>query len=265
MVKKLLKHELYALFRILIFIAAAAVLFAVLSRVLIYVNMASYEKTAGNLTVVLFLVIFFYIIAICALVTAAWALGISRFYKTLFTGEGYMTLSLPVTPMQLIWAKLLSSLIAMAFASVVSILSLGIFLIGWNSGIMESIGGVFGELFGLLAEFLKNEPLYLVEYLILGIVSIPMSLLVVYAIICVGQMFTSRRGVLTVLIVFGVYTVSSLFNAFALTPLMNVFVDLGDVGTHLSLWLQIVMYVAVDVGCFFLVRYILKNKVNLIA
>ena len=121
---KLLKHELIALFRVLVFFAAAVVVFAVIGRILLAVEIGDVGQ--GLLTL---LFILFYVFAICALVVAAWVLGISRFYKTLFTGEGYMTLSLPVSPTRIICAKLLSSLIAMFAACIVSALSLCIFFI----------------------------------------------------------------------------------------------------------------------------------------
>ncbi len=121
MVGKLLKHELIALFRVLGFIAVAVFGFAVLGRIVIAIN---------SETVFGFLLILFYLFAIMTLIVAAFVLGISQFYKSLFTGSGYMTLSLPATADQIIWAKLLSSVIAMFFASAVSLLSATVFLVG---------------------------------------------------------------------------------------------------------------------------------------
>ena len=261
MVRKLMKHELYALFRILVFFAAAVVIFAVIGRLLIAATIAR-GGMDGTMTLLLVLVIFFYATAIILFVGVAWGLGISRFYKTLFTGEGYMTLSLPAKPTEIVGAKMLSAFIAMAFASVVSILSLLIFFVGWNAQIMQSISTVFAEIARLFGEAIKEEPLLATEYVLLGLAILPMSLLVVYAIISVGQLFTAHRKGLTWLLAFGVYIVANVLNVTVLSPIMEL---ASQVSPHLSVWINIILVVLIDVGCWFLIRYILKNKVNLIA
>lgn len=254
---KLLKHELFALFRILAFFAGAVLIFACLGRISLEVQLKG-NGADGAFT---FLVIMFYVIAIFALIIGAWGLGVSRFYKTLFTGEGYMTLSLPVSPMQLIWAKVLSSIIAMASASVVSILSLVIIFAGLDPYLSEAFGSMFSWLFEMLGVLITVEPLLFIEGLLIFILSIPMSLLVIFAGISVGQLFTAHRKLMMYLVLVGVYIFVQLFTTLALAPLLA---SAGVVSEHLSMWIYIILIAGVDVGCFFLIRYILKNKVNLI-
>ena len=261
MVRKLMKHELFALFRILIFFAAAVVIFAVIGRLLIAATI-SRGGVGGTMAMLMVLVVFFYATAIILFVGVAWGLGISRFYKTLFTGEGYMTLSLPATPTQIVAAKMLSAFVAMAFASAVSCLSLLIFFVGWNAQIMQSISSALAEIAELIGEVMAEEPLLTFEYILLGIVMLPMSLLVVYAVISVGQLFTSHRKGLTWAIAFGVYIVGNVLSATVLSPIME---RASEVSLHLTAWIYIILVVLIDVGCWFLIRYILKNKVNLIA
>ena len=256
---KLLKHELIALFRVLVFFAAAVVVFAVIGRILIAVDTSWAANEWAALLSLLF--ILFYVFAICALVIAAWALGVSRFYKTLFTGEGYMTLSLPVSPMGIIWAKLLSSIIAMFAATVVSVLSLCIFLVGLDQNILSEVGLEIAISFQDWFQTIVAAPLQFFEELLLFIVSIPVSLLLIYACISLGQLFTSHRKLLTFVIVIALYIALQMFSLYALEP---VYEAAMRVSVHLSLWVQIALITALDVGCFFLIRYILKNKVNLI-
>ena len=261
MLRKLMKHELYALFRILVFFAAAVVVFAVIGRLLIAVNIANGDAD-GTMALLLVLVIFFYATSIMLFVGVAWGLGISRFYKTLFTGEGYMTLALPAKPTQIVGAKMLSAFIAMAFASVVSALSLLVFFIGWNAEIMRTISEALSELAWIIGEVMAEEPLLTFEFIVLGLVMLPMSVLVVYAVISVGQLFTAHRKGLTLLLAFGVYIVGSVLSATVLNPILE---RASEVSPHLSVWINIILVALIDVGCWFLVRYILKNKVNLIA
>lgn len=264
MVKKLLKHELIAIFRVLVFLMAAVIIFAVLGRIMLA---ASLKNETGTGTMLTLLLIMFYIFAIFALVFTAWGLGVSRFYKSLFTGEGYMTFSLPATPMQLVIAKLLSSIIAMAAATVVSVLSASIFMMGWEASVIDMLTEAFGELAELLRMAIEAEPILILEWIVSLIVSIPMSMLVVYSIISVGQLFTSHRKGMTWLIAFGVYFVWSILSTLVIDPAFTAIADSvgGTASAHLSTWLDIILTALIDVGCFFLIRYILRNKVNLIA
>lgn len=261
MVAKLMKHELYALFRILTFFAAAVLALAVAGRILIYFafSVGSDSTPLASLTI---FVIIFYIIAISAFALVAYVLGINRFYRTLFTGEGYMTLSLPATATQLIWAKLLSSLIGMFFASIVSGLSLTIFLVGWNAATMQAITEVFGFIGEAISLLAQAEPLLFFEGIVLALVTLPMGLLVIFAIISLGQMFTSHRKMATFTIFLGVYFVGNSVISMLLEAMILLTVN---VSPHLLMWIYIVGVAAIDVGCFFLIRYILRNKVNLIA
>lgn len=255
---KLLKHELIALFRVLLFISIAVIVFAVIGRIMLAVFP---DSASGVNSVLLVLIITFYVFAIFALVFAAWGLGISRFYKTLFTGEGYMTLSLPVSPTGIICAKLLSSIIAMFAACIVSVLSLCIFFIGMPSDILSEIGLNISVSFQMWFEDIVAAPGQFVEELLLFIVGVPVSLLLVYACISVGQLFTNHRKLMTFVVVLGLYIVGQILSVFAVVP---IYETAAEVSIHLYLWVQILFVTALDVGCFFLVRYILKNKVNLI-
>lgn len=252
MVGKLLKHELIALFRVLGFFAIAVFGFAILGRIVVAVNAE---------TVLGLLLILFYIFAIMALVIAAFALGVSRFYKSLFTGEGYMTLSLPATADQIIWAKLLSSVIAMFFASAVSALSATVFLVGIPSEIWAEFWANLQPVLEVMFSYLSSEPLIVVELVVQFIVQIPFTLLFFYCVLAVGQLFTAHRKPLTFLILIGVNFVASILNSLCLAPIEEA---CANVSPHLAIWVDIIVYAALEIGFYFVVRYIIRNKVNLI-
>ena len=261
MVGKLLKHELHALFRTLVFFAAAVIVLALAGRILIAVLTMQSEENASAI-LLLSLVITFYVFSIFALIIAAYACGVNRFYRTLFTGEGYMTLSLPATPEQLITAKLLSALIGVIFATVVSSLSAVIFLVGWDTYFMEQIYSTLRTIYEIYSEYLTIDGLFIFEIVARLIVSLPMALLVMFAVISLGQLFTSNRKLLTF-----VFMIAAYFIWNSLTTMLQIpFAYISEyVSPHLSNWLEIIIYLGIDVGSFFLVRYILKNQVNLIA
>ncbi|HIZ25035.1 MAG TPA: hypothetical protein H9812_06160 [Candidatus Gallimonas intestinigallinarum] len=250
MVGKLMKHELYAIGRVLIFFAIALLGLAVLLRIMFAV--------APNSTFSV-MILLFYVYGLLAMLIAAFWLAIVRFYRPLFTGEGYLTLSMPVSADQLIWSKLFSALIAEAFAVVVCVLSGCIFLIGLDGEILQQLWVVVSELFTQLGFIVQYDPLYIVEFVCLFIAALPMNLLMFYLILSLAQLCTRHRIGMAFVIGFAFSMGLSIINTCVLMPLLDLISVL-----HIALWVWIALYLIADVACFLLVRYILRNKVNLI-
>ncbi len=267
MVKKLLKHELFALFRVLVFFMAAVLIFSALGRIMIGVEISNMEA-AGETTTALFIIsILFYVCAIYALIIGAYALACKRFYDTLFTGEGYLTLSIPATPMQLIWSKIIASLIGIFSATVVSVLSLFIFTAGIsNEDIMNKVFNILGEELRAMFEMFEmgtaESVIYIIEGVVEAIVQLPMFLLIAFSVLASGQFFTSHRKGMTSLMAVLVIIVISLLDTLVITPIGT---SLVMISPHLEVWISIALSLGIDVGCTFFIRYILKNKINLIA
>lgn len=256
MVAKLMKHDLIAIFRVLGFFMIGAAVFGILGRILLAVSVVK-EGAFG----VSLLFLLFYIFAVCALVVAAYAIAITRFYKTLFSGEGYLTLSLPASPAQIVWSKLLSSLIAVVASGVVSGLTVSLFFIGWNEAITEEFRMLFEMIIGdPEVQLFFSDPLTVIEVVIEGILALPLPLLLVDAGLCIGQLFSRHRKLFLFLVFIGGYIALSLLYNLGLTPILEA---ADTVSSHLSGWIAITLSAAVDVGCFLFIRYILKCKVNL--
>lgn len=256
MVRKLLKHELIALFRVVYIPAVVMVGLAILLRI------SAEGADEGNGAFIAILTMF-YIFALCATIIVCYVLGITRFYKSFFSGEGYMTLSLPATASQLIWSKLLSSLIVMAFGTVACVLSGCIFLIGLDID-FATIGELLGAFWQILTlEFGAEPALFIIESVIQFIVMIPAGLLVFYLVISIAQLFTTknRKGMIFA-IYFGGSFICGIVSSVVVQPLNELMMA---VSIHLVMWMNILFYLAVDVGCFFIVRYILTHKVNMTA
>ena len=253
MVGKLIKHELFSTVRVAAIPAAVMVLLAILSRIML-------ETSSVSLAII---IVMFYIFSVMATLLIGYFFGISSFYQSLFTGNGYLTLSLPVTPDQLIWAKLISAITVMFASIIVCILSACIFFIGIPAEALEEIRegiSVIGEILALVA---NDEPLFFFELALVIIIGVPMSFLVFYAVMCIGQLFTvkNRKGIAIGLYV-GLIFVWSLLSQLAIDPLLEL---ATRVSIHLMMWLRIIFSAGATVGCYFIVRYIIKNKVNLLA
>lgn len=269
MVGKLLKHELWALFRILFCVAIAVVGFAILSRILFAVRLTASSAGENSMLfeIAQIVSLLFYMFAIVSFVFVAFGLGVHRFYRTMFTGEGYMTFSIPATPMQIVWAKLIAAILGILFAYVVSFASLCIFAIGWQADVMEGIASLFQNVFTTLGDDIRAAPLLFAENAILSAVTLPSLLLLSYALLSVGQLFTSHRKlmcfVLALAFIFGLSFLETLLVDPVVYTLLRAVP--AAVAEHLAVWLDILGALLTDVICIFVVRYILRNKVNLVA
>ena len=110
MLGRLIKHEFRATARIMLPVMGALAALALLANL-------SMRGLADNITdvpilrVFLVLVVVFYGIAIVAAAVMAVVLMVTRFYRNLLKDEGYLMFTLPVSVHELIWAKLIVSLV----------------------------------------------------------------------------------------------------------------------------------------------------------
>ena len=253
MVGKLIKHELFSTVRIAAIPAAIMVLLAVFARIML-------ETSSLSLTILIFV---FYIFSVYATLIIGYCFGIHSFYQSLFTSTGYLTLSLPITPDQLIWSKLISAITVMFASLIICILSACIFFIGLSTETLKAIDEGISFIGSLLTQQTPEQSLFIFELILLIILAIPMSFLVFYAVVCIGQLFTikNRKGI-TILLYVGIIFAWSTLHQLAIAPLLEL---TTKVSIHLTMWLIIIFCAGVGVGCYFIVRYIIKNKVNLIA
>lgn len=253
MVAKLIKHELFSTVRVAAIPAIAMVLLAILSRIML-------ETSSVGVSII---IIMFYVFSVVATLLIGYFFGIHSFYQSIFTGTGYLTLSLPITPDQLIWSKLLSAIIVMFASIIVCTLSACIFFIGLPYDVIEALKEGVWLIGDAIGYFASNEPFFFVELVIYGILLVPMSFLVFYAVMSVGQLFTvkNRKGI-AIMLYIGLLFVWSIFSSVAVDPILE---KATEVSIHLTMWIKIIFTAAVDVGCYFLVRHIIKNKVNLLA
>lgn len=115
-----------------------------------------------------------------------------RFYKNLYTDEGYLMHTLPVTPRQLIWSKglvfFLWTLIVMASMYVSVFLLVGSILlrtgeISWSE-FWQALPDIWNSLFD---NFQINPFLYALSLLLLMVISLLQNIFLIYAAISLGQ------------------------------------------------------------------------------
>ena len=142
MLKKLYKHEFKALLRWLVFVWIGVIALAVLNRcstaLLQWYTEERLDAGLGSqmediaqalivnklLTSLTTTLTVIYALGAVAGMIISYGLVVVRFYKNLFTSEGYFTFSIPVSPVQHIWCKLICGMAMILASTVVVIISL---------------------------------------------------------------------------------------------------------------------------------------------
>lgn len=135
MLGKLMKHEWIATRRILLPVNLTILLITFIGCIFLGTDLLQSENSVP-LTVLLILLYAFSMIAI-SLVSSIYLL--IRFYRNLFTAEGYLMFTLPVTPVQLLNSKLLVAYLWSIFNTLLTLAS--IFFLGFSSGYYSAVHG----------------------------------------------------------------------------------------------------------------------------
>ena len=267
MVNKLFKHECFALGRVLFPVYLITLGIAVLTRCVqfFYSDTVVYRILFGSSVV-------FLTVAIVACSTAALVMAIIRYYRNLFTGEGYLTFTLPATPTQHLFVKFSAALCFQAMAWVTAILSI-VIAASWD---------LLHEVY-LAADYLIQQVLgtagfhfwlYVAEFVLVLITSSISSLLLYYTCITIGQTAKKNRVLMAVVVYFIYYAASqflgTIFSAiFAIAgepiveAVVEVFQNYPIPSIHVLLCSVLLFGLLFSALLFAICRYIINRKLNL--
>ncbi len=220
MVRKLLKHEIAALGKLMFPVLCAVFGVGVFTRILQFFasDSITYAIVETSSYVILFIAMF--VSAILALI-----FGVVRYYKNLFTGEGYLTLTLPVTAAQHIWVKALVAVLFMTIAVATAVASLAIAFMGRD---LADIWDAFVYIWDLLVQQDINTThivFYILEGIILLIAYAFMMFFLYYSCITIGQMAKKNRVMAAVGVYFLYYVITQILGTVFII-LLSVYGDL---------------------------------------
>ena len=221
-----------------------------------YVNEAS---AASNLTVVLVMAALFCAFLVWASLVAVYVFIAMRFYRTMFTDEGYLTLTLPVRTGALVTAKfcaafLLAAVFTLAACALASLAVLAIsdgdgdmvsvvlsLLGGWSA--LTGSGGVASSVIGVAN----------------ALVSAAYTVGLAFLSLTLGAWWARRHKVAAAV---ALYVISLLFS------IVGVLAMMGDTGTASFMLgtvsvMQTVVNLAVAAGGVALSAYLVRAKVDL--
>ncbi len=274
MVKKLFKHEFSALFRLWMPMHIILLAVALFGRAL-----QLFEQESDSYDIIFGTTLVTYIVTNIAVIVLTLVFGITRFYKNLFTAEGYLSFTLPVTATQHILVKVLVAGAFMVGSFLMEFVSLAIFTFGESFGrILEMIGNALTFLTENVG--IANAITYIAEGILLILLYILMEFLLYYFCIAIGQTFKKNRVAGAVAVYFIHYVVVEVLQTFILIPFTillstdffeaEIFTLIGTfteqhphTTAHIVIWIIILFTFLVTNLYFFVTRYIMRNKLNL--
>lgn len=272
MVKKLFKYEFAAYLKTLIPFNIVLLSVALFTRLVQF-----FETDIAELKfiyeIMLSLSVMTYVATIIACFAAVFVMAVIRFYRNLYTAEGYLSFTLPVTASQHIFVKLTTAVALMGLTLVTTVVSLAIATAGELGVEILKAAGYLAQKF--VEAVGANGCFYVVEIIVLLVVSLCVSLLFYYTCISLGQLFKKNRVLGAVGVYFIFYFASQILSAIFMViwniaimtidyqKLMEFAEDNVSWLLHLLFIGSAVLYAAVGTAYFFVNKFIMSKKLNL--
>ena len=259
MLGKLIKYDLKSSGKLFLLLHGIFLVFCVLMR-FIYMNRLDLITPVDEKMLVVSLLLFFtlFTVFVSALMFYTILQIAFRYYRNLFSREGYLSWTLPVSGIQHLWAKIISGCIFMAADTL--IVAAGILILATGKNIRDAYSLVADETTRELGMTLGDFSLML---LILCLASCICNVVMVYFCINIGcavaaYFITStviQIGSLIILFISGYFPGYEFFAAEGATA-ADFMIRIYAISGGISVVVTVAMYIAT--------HYMMKKKINLI-
>lgn len=199
-----------------------------------------------------------------------------RFYKTMYSEEGYLTHTLPVTPAQLLASKTLVAGVWYLLVEVGIILSVcilvGALLFSLSDGNMAGLLREFGYMWDTIEKdaAFRLTAAHMIIFVIVTLLVTPFSMMMtIFGSLTVGQLSRKYKAFMGILVCIGV-----MFGTAILSTLLRMIfmISAAVVGSEElegfflifgNYDMTILLSAGMAVGFYFISHYILKRKLNL--
>lgn len=208
MLGKLIKHEFKATARLFIpiFILVTAITVAVrfLADILHDIN---YDGTkSGEIFSMIIAFIFgaALVIGIICLILSGPAVSLYRFYKNVYTDEGYLTNTLPVKPVSILASKLITGIVWTIISGVIVALCYCIFVTSSKISLFtvdyDDINN--SAYISALFDFISDNIWFIISFMIFGLISVIMSISSVYVSVSIGNLVNRHKVLISIAVYF---------------------------------------------------------------
>mgnify|MGYP004526544953 FL=1 len=273
MLGKLFKYEWRSITKLLLPIHGCVLLFALLSR--FYFALGGgvdnlLNSSSGIISVLTGLLIFALVVIISSVVIFTYVYIGYHFYKKVFTDQGYLTNTLPVTPTQLLLSKGLAAVPWLLIDILVIIISC--LILAGTKDLFSS----FRLVWPVMLSQMEQMPL-LTALTIFAIILSPFQMIIMlFFSVTVGNLASTHKVLASIAAYIGIYILQQIFGFIELIVIgfsnygsfMNV--DLAtnatiSFDTYLNpvLAVNIIFCILLMIACWIGSRYILSKKLNL--
>lgn len=260
MLGKLIKHEWKAVGKVLAIMHVALILMAIIGKIMLSIDVLREAWPMWSALLCL------YVISVIAVGVGTHIYLAMRFYKNMYTDEGYLSFTLPVKPWEHIFSKTLVSSIWILIDGVVIAASILIlvmykgmgtdFLQGWNELMLElASDGVFVSW-------------KVIQFIITAILSLIGMPLTYYFSISIGQLFNSHKMLASVVVYFVTINVmqivSTVISAGFMIGITETTINIESASMYGGiLTIGMIEQIVVTVGFWLITNFIMNKKLNL--
>lgn len=266
MVRKLIKYDFASYQRLLLPVQLILLGIAVLNR---FIQL--FEDGGSTVYNIIFTSsVVLYVIAIIVCLVLTTIVAVVRFYQGMYSNEGYLSHTLPVTPTQHILSKLIVSMLFV----------LGSLCAVFVSACIATLGELNIELFKAGFFLLKRFDsfvggyafLYAIEAVLMLLSYTVMGLLMLYFCISVGQLAKKKKILLAFGVFFALYVLWQIVGTIliiivstnsAVREWLSSLMRHATVFLHVSLCGSFILFTVLSIIFFACTRYIMSKKLNL--
>ena len=271
MLKKLLKHDMRTMAKSSLPMLIVSLVVSVILCAMLYFTLSFSAEGVDSIVGVMMVVTSFYamgIMAIAAMYIVVYILSLVRYYKSLFTDEGYLNMVLPVETTTMLNAKMLSTLIWFSIGAVTTAIGLfiaiGLPLLLYNCSILSELAEIFKLFISLFVSTSYAGPVGTLAIISVIVRFLESTVLVITATTIGASVMKRRRVLGAILFYFAITFVRE--NVISVIEFIIDFalIDaIGEGGVVLSLIAGIILSIVISVGCYLVDRMILNKKFNI--
>ncbi len=273
MLKNLIKYEWKSVWKILIVINAFTIFATLAGMFAMYalVSDATFISDMSSVVIVL-LFLFYYLTIIGVSFSMSIYIGI-RFYRSLYTDEGYLMHTLPVTKRQLVISRLLVHTCCMMITGMFVMLSIVMLFLPLLSEIFAtstfSASSVITELIrnSMDAFGIHTMAAVILIWTVAGVIGQVSGILAIYCAVSLGQTFQKHKVMASILCYIGIYFLLQTINSILMMPQMVLY--MGDKELNMASYLNgtllttSIVSLFTGIAFYLITLYIMNKKLNL--
>lgn len=269
MLGKLIKYEFKHTTRTMVVTYAALAAATLMGAFALYrLNFKTTDSTFVSIMSIVMVVL--YAIVIIGVYCVDFIYLCYHYHKTMYSSQGYLTHTLPLSPAAIFGAKILVFFVWMLVSTLLSVFSFLILLqAGTGGSFLEEVMGLTWSGFSedVFSIFGMPAGLLLVLFTVISLLGILLYILWITASMAIGQLSRKNRTVCSILTAFGFYILNKVVNTFMLAACgysTSAFLN-GDLTAfmHLIFGVSITTTAVYIIVLYGICLYVNKKKLNL--